>query len=81
MNTLTRYIDHTREVKKTNLVQENHLVVHVRPMINRYAQGSVRYINERREVRGTNCNCGSSGSRDYRESGSDDDGQQVSYRY
>jgi len=117
VNTRTRYVDHTREVKKTNLVQENRLIVHVRPVINReivvhrqntvvrnitlhkvnttnrtevehrnetvnqYAQGSVRYVNERREVRGTNCNCGPGGSRgDYRES-SNHDGQRVSYRY
>ena len=35
VNTRTRYVDHTREVKKTNLVQENRLVVHVKPVINR----------------------------------------------
>jgi hypothetical protein len=109
VNTRTRYVDHTREVKKTRLIQENRLVVHVRPIINReivvhrqntvvrnitlhkvnttnrtqveqrtetvnrYAQGSVRYVNERREVRGVNCNCGPGGSRS--------DGERVSYRY
>jgi hypothetical protein len=32
----TRYVDHTREVRgNTSLVQENRLVVHVRPVINR----------------------------------------------
>lgn len=32
----TRYVDHTRVVRgKTKLVQENRLVVHVRPVINR----------------------------------------------
>lgn len=112
--THTRYVDHTREVKKTNLVQENRLIIHVRPVINReivvhrqntivrniilhkvnttnklqvenrnetinrYAQGSVRYVNERREVRGVNCNCGYGGRS--RESSGDDDNQ-VSYRY
>ena len=107
-NVRTRYVDHTREVKRTNLVQENRLVVHVKPVINReivvhrqntvirnitlhkvnvtnkervehrnetvnqYVQGGTRVVNERREVRGVNCNCGadgySSGSRvSYRE--------------
>lgn len=81
-------------MKKTRLIQENRLVAHVQPVINRevivhrqntlvrnitlhqvnttnrtqlenrhevvnrYAQGSVRYVNEYREVRGVNCNCG-----------------------
>ena len=112
VNTRTRYVDHTREVRKTNLVQENRLIVHVKPVINReivvhrqntvvrnitlhkvnttnrvqvearnevvnrQVQGSVRYVNERREVRGLNCNCGPGGSgRSY-----EDDGEQVSYR-
>jgi hypothetical protein len=118
VNTRTRYVDHTKEVKKTNLVQENRLVIHVRPVINReivvhrtntvvrnitlhkvnttnkvreevrnetvnrYAQGSVRYVNERREVRGVNCNCGYDGRGSGGERVSDDDGdQRVSYRY
>ena len=103
----TRYVDHTREVKRTNLVQENRLVVHVKPVINReivvhrentvirnitlhkvnvtnkervehrnetvnqYVQGGTRVVNERREVRGVNCNCGADGY-----SG----GSRVSYR-
>ena len=107
VNTHVRYVDHTREVKRTNLIQENRLVVHVQPVINRevvvhrqntvirnitlhkvnttnklreefrhevvnqYAQGSTRVVNERREVRGVNCNCGYGGS------GS---GERVSYR-
>lgn len=29
IRTHTRYVDHTREVKKTKLIQENRLVVHV----------------------------------------------------
>ena len=48
--------------------------------VNRYAQGSTRVVNERREVRGVNCNCGYDGS-GARESVGDEDGGQVSYRY
>lgn len=106
VNTNVRYVDHTREVKRTKLIQENRLVVHVRPVINRevvvhrqntvvrnitlhkvnttnkvreehrrevvnrYAQGTTRVVNERREVRGVNCNCGPEGR-----------GDVVSYRY
>jgi hypothetical protein len=40
--------------------------------VNRYVGGSVRYVNEYRNVRGVNCNCGG-GSR---YSG----GEEVSYR-
>jgi hypothetical protein len=116
VRTRTRYVDHTKEVKKTNLVQENRLIVHIRPIINReivvhrtntvvrnitlhkvnttnrtevenrnetinrYAQGSVRYVNERREVQGTNCNCGYNG-RGGESRESSDDGERVSYRY
>ena len=112
----SRYVDHTRVVRgNTRLIQENRLIVHVRPVINRevvvhrtntivknitlhkvnttnrlevenrhetinrYAQGSVRQVNEYREVRGVNCNCGYGGERDSRESS--DDGERVSYRY
>lgn len=110
VQTRTRYVDHTREVKRTNLVQENRLVVHVKPVVNReivvhrqntvirnitlhkvnttnkervehrnetvnqYVQGGTRVVNERREVRGVNCNCGYSGGGGY--SG----GARVSYR-
>lgn len=35
VNTRVRYVDHTREVKRTHLRQENRLVVHVQPVINR----------------------------------------------
>lgn len=109
VHTRTRYVDHTREVKRTNLVQENRLVVHVKPVINReivvhrqntvirnitlhkvnttnkervehrnetvnqYVQGGTRVVNERREVRGVNCNCGYSG-------GGYSGGARVSYR-
>ena len=37
-------------------------------VVNRYVGGSVRYINEYRNVRGVNCNCGGGG------------GEEVSYR-
>jgi hypothetical protein len=113
-----RVVNHTRVVRgRTRLIQENRLIVHVRPVINRevvvhrtntvvrdvllhrvnttnkwreerhtqvvnrYAQGSVRHVLERREVRGINCNCGYEGRRysggyegDYRG------GRVVSYR-
>ena len=95
VQTHERVVHHTKVVRgNTKLIQENRLIVHVRPVINRevvvhrtntivkdlllhrvnttnrvqvenrhqtvnrYAQGSVRYVNERREVRGVNCNCG-----------------------
>ncbi len=84
-------------VKRTKLIQENRLIVHVRPVINRevvvhrqntivrnitlhkvnttqrvqpeyhhevvnrYVSGSVRHVNEYRNVRGVNCNCGYDG--------------------
>ena len=44
--------------------------------VNQYAQGSTRVVNERREVRGVNCNCGYGGNGS-RERGD----EQVSYRY
>lgn len=109
--TRERFVDHTRVVRgNTKLIQENRLVVHVRPVINRevvvhrtntivkdvllhkvnttnkvreevrhetvnrYAEGSVRHVLERREVRGVNCNCGPEGGRRY-------GGEVVSYRY
>jgi hypothetical protein len=108
--TRERVVDHTRVVRgNTRLIQENRLVVHVRPVINREvvvhrtntivkdivlhkvnttnrvqeeyrrevvnrtAEGSVRHVTERREVRGVNCNCGPGESRS--------DGERVSYRY
>jgi hypothetical protein len=108
VETRERFVDHTRVVRgNTRLIQENRLIVHVRPVINRevvvhrtntivkdvvlhkvnttnkvreefrhetvnrFAQGSVQHVTERREVRGVNCNCGFGGSRE----------SQVSYRY
>lgn len=113
VHTHVRYVDHTKEVKRTHLQQENRLIVHVQPVINRevvvhrqntvirnitlhkvnttnkyraenrhevvnrYVQGGTRVVNERREVRGVNCNCGYEGGERY--SGGDDN-QRVSYR-
>jgi hypothetical protein len=71
-NTVVRNITLHR-VNTTNRVQ----VENRHETVNRYAQGSVRYVNERREVRGVNCNCGGGGSR---YEGGSDDGEQVSYR-
>src|SRR5882672_1146617 len=48
--------------------------------VNRYAQGSTRVVNERREVQGTNCNCGYNGRGGESRESSDDD-ERVSYRY
>ena len=42
-------------------------------VVNRFAQGSVRHVVERREVRGVNCNCGYGGGERY-------EGERVSYR-
>lgn len=41
--------------------------------VNRYVPGGVRVVNEYRNVRGVNCNCGYDGNRGYR-------GDVVSYR-
>ena len=115
VNTRVRYVDHTREVKRTHLRQENRLVVHVQPVINRevvvhrqntvvrnitlhkvnttnrtrvehrnetvnrYVQGGTRVVNETRQVRGVNCNCGPDGGERYSGGGSYE-GQRVSYR-
>ena len=76
-NTVVRNIT-LHKVNNTNKVREE-----VRSeTVNRYAQGSVRYINERREVQGVNCNCGYDGRGSGGERVSDDDGdRRVSYRY
>jgi len=113
--TRERVVDHTRVVRgNTRLIQENRLVVHVRPVINRevvvhrtntvvkdvllhkvnttnkfttearnetvnrYVAGGTRVVNERREVRGVNCNCGYGGGT--RVSGGSYEGGEVSYR-
>ena len=67
-NTVVRNIT-LHKVNTTNRVQ----VENRHETVNRYAQGFVRYVNERREVRGVNCNCGA------RET-TGDDGEHVSYR-
>ena len=76
-NTVVRNIT-LHKVNTTNKVREE-----VRSeTVNRYAQGSVRYVNERREVQGVNCNCGYDGRDSGGERVSDDDGdRRVSYRY
>jgi len=98
VRTYQRVVDHTQVVRgNTRLIQENRLIVHVRPVINReivvhrthtivkdvelhrvntinqvhieqhhevvnrYAQGSVRHVLERHQVRG--CGCGYEGER------------------
>jgi hypothetical protein len=53
-------------------------VEHRNETVNRYVQGGVRVVNERREVRGVNCNCGPDGGARY--SGGGYQGQRVSYR-
>jgi hypothetical protein len=45
--------------------------------VNRYVQGNTRVVNERREVRGVNCNCGPGGGG---YSGGYGGGERVSYR-
>ncbi len=68
-NTVVRNIT-LHKVNTTNRTE----VEHRNEVVNRYAQGSVRYVNEYREVRGVNCNCGyGGGSSRYRD-------DEVSYR-
>jgi hypothetical protein len=70
-NTVIRNIT-LHKVNTTNKLQ----VENRNETVNQYAQGTTRVINERREVRGVNCNCGYGGNGS-RESGD----EQVSYRY
>ena len=67
-NTVIRNIT-LHKVNTTNKLE-------VEPATNRqqYAQGSTRVVNERREVRGVNCNCGYDGNGSAIR-------HQVSYRY
>jgi len=74
-NTVIRNIT-LHKVNTTNKLQ----VENRNETVNRYAQGSTRVVNERREVRGVNCNCGYDGG-GARESSGDEEGGQVSYRY
>ena len=67
-NTVVRNIT-LHKVNTTNKFREEFR----NEVVNRYAQGSVRVVNEHREVRGVNCNCGfEGGSGRFRE---------ASYRY
>ncbi|MFA6267265.1 MAG: hypothetical protein WC670_16295 [Pseudolabrys sp.] len=72
-NTVVRNIT-LHKVNTTNRTE----VVNRNETVNRYVQGATRVVNERREVRGVNCNCGYGGSRSV--SSYEGDGQRVSYR-
>jgi hypothetical protein len=54
------------KVNTTNKLREEYR----HEVVNRYVQGGTRVVNEQREVRGVNCNCGYDGG----------GGAQVSYR-
>ena len=73
-NTVIRNIT-LHKVNTTNKTR----VVHRNERVNRYVQGGVRVINERREVRGVNCNCGYDGRGGDSYSGGYR-GERVSYR-
>ncbi len=73
VNTVIRNIT-LHKVNTTNKTQ----VEHRNETVNRYAQGSTRTVNERREVRGVNCNCPADANYN---GGSYRGGSQVSYRY
>lgn len=75
-NTVVRNIT-LHKVNTTN----KRRVVHRNETVNRYVQGGTRVINERREVRGVNCNCGDDGRGESYSGGGDRyEGQRVSYR-
>ena len=75
-NTIVRNIT-LHKVNTTNRLE----VENRHETINRYAQGSVRQVNEYREVRGVNCNCyGNSGGSRYEGGSRDNGGERVSYR-
>jgi hypothetical protein len=75
-NTVIRNIT-LHKVNTTNRVE----VENRNETVNRYAQGSTRVINERREVRGVNCNCyGNGGGGRYESSRYEGGGEPVSYR-
>jgi hypothetical protein len=69
-NTVVRNIT-LRKVNTTNRVE----AVYRNETVNRYVQGGTRVINEVRNVRGVDCNCGPEGG--HRRYG----GEVVSYRY
>lgn len=72
-NTVVRNIT----LHKVNQTNKSRTEYHTQ-VVNRYAPGSTRVVNEYREVRGVNCNCGESGS--YRSSGYRGGSNYVSYR-
>ena len=63
----------THKVNTTNKER----VEHRNETVNQYGQGGTRVVNERREVRGVNCNCPADGAR---YSGGYTGGSRVSYR-
>jgi len=72
-NTVIRNIT-LHKVNTTNKLRREHR----NETVNRYVQGGTRVVNERREVRGVNCNCGYDGrGESYRGSYR---GERVSYR-
>lgn len=72
-NTVVRNIT-LRKVNTTNKVR----VEHRNEVVNRYVAGSVRHVNEVRNVRGVDCNCPDDGQ--YRRSAGQYRGDVVSYR-
>jgi hypothetical protein len=73
-NTIVRNIT-LHKVNTTNKLREENR----HETVNRYVRGSVRVVNEYRNVRGVNCNCGYDGGRRSYQS-EEGDGQRVSYR-
>jgi hypothetical protein len=73
-NTVIRNIT-LHKVNTTNKTREEFR----REVVNRYAPGTTRVVNEYREVRGVNCNCGPDYGGSYREGYRRDAGV-VSYR-
>jgi len=73
-NTIVRNIT-LHKVNTTNKLREENR----HETVNRYVRGSVRVVNEYRNVRGVNCNCGwGGGGRSYEEG--DGGSERVSYR-
>jgi len=73
-NTVVRNIT-LHKVNTTNKLREENR----RETVNRYVRGSVRVVNEYRNVRGVNCNCGY-GGRGLIRSTESEVGERVSYR-
>jgi hypothetical protein len=74
-NTVVRNIT-LHKVNTTNKLREENR----RETVNRYVRGSVRVVNEYRNVRGVNCNCGYDGGGRHSYQSEEGDGQRVSYR-